>query len=551
MKPFSIKGIKERLLKARTRKMLINFSALAAFMISGLLLSWFVIYVLDYVTRFPAFIRILLTLINMGFYLFYIPYKKRAGFILNDTIDMAREVEERALKQKKHGFSSMLVSAVEFGLRPEIGGSEELKNSVIHDAHSSAFDPAGVVLYDKKAVKISGRLLAAFLAVYLLWVIFSGPTMKVFFKRAFGSSVLYPTRTRVKKILFPRFMPQYENIVIEIDVEGMIPAKGRAAVTFKGESTFDLPVIPVKGKKDKFTCLVKASAGDISMNIYLGDYKSDSIRIKVIPPPYVRSGKIKIFPPKYTGHIGKEEIVDIGHLKVIESSSLEIEMEPSKKVKECSLQILNREYEMKKKWGKYVSKKIPVKDPTYYSIRLVDKYGIENKDRLTYQVEIIEDELPFVKLIKPVQEDYFCPVSLLDWEIEAYDDYGLTAGRLEYSVTKKDSRGEDKTIKKGSINLGEIKNMREYFRKGMIDLNRLALKPNTDLIFQAKFYDRKNKDEADEERFGASEKILVHIVTAKKLRQIIMKRQDLINTRIEELSDDMEKDKDEIDKKLK
>ncbi|GAF94143.1 unnamed protein product [marine sediment metagenome] len=184
----------------------------------------------------------------------------------------------------------------------------------------------------------------------------------------------------------------------------------------------------------------------------------------------------------------------------------------------------------------------------------MDKYNLENKDRLSFQIDIIEDEIPFVRLKNPVQEDYFCPVSLLDWEVEAYDDYGLMEAYLDYSVTKKDSKGEDKVLKKGRINLGKIDRKTEYLRSGTIDLNTLKLKANTDLIFQAKFYDyttKKGEDDNFTDRFGASEKMLVHIVTPKKLRQIIQKRQDLINTQLEDLTDFMEKDKEIIDRKIK
>ncbi|MCK5529303.1 MAG: hypothetical protein KAI74_06435, partial [Kiritimatiellae bacterium] len=347
---------------------------------------------------------------------------KRKTVIKNSIIDIAKEVEQKATEMKSGGFFSVLVSATEF-LDKNIAGSKELRQRVVKEAQKSKYDPEKLTLYNKLLITRSRKIMLACTIIYILWAAFGYNSMMKFYGRAIGLNIRYRSRTRIVAIDCPASLARFEDLTVRLTAKGILPSKGTMTIRYDGESPFNIPVIPESKESAFYNTTIEKPAKDFSFYIKLGDDKSPKYNVKVIHPPFVKSGTITINPPKYTGF--KSQTVDLGSFQLIRASTFNIRIIPNKKVKQCIFVADSRSVTMKHKNNVYTLHNISAKKPRTFSIKLVDEYGIENKERLSYSVNVVPDRLPVVTFKKPDHGAFFAPQSVLRWSFQATDDLGM------------------------------------------------------------------------------------------------------------------------------
>ena len=540
----NLKGLEQDLMKLYSQKLKVNAFSFWMLMIGFVLVSFFALFLMDYITDFPMILRITLSIVVLFLFFFYFPKKRRKSLVKDKNIlEITREVEAKASKSDE-GFHSILISAMEFSNNSEIGGSANLKSNVIDDAAKPQNRSMKLKLYSRKNLKQMFHLMSAALGVYILWVIIGHHSMGTFFKRAIGLNAFYLTNTIIVNIDAPEYVAQYEDFPVEITLSGKKPTSGLLEVSLDNGENFDVKLIPDNKDKSKYVAIVKQVENSFTFRIVLGDAYRQQRYLKVISSPIVKTAKIKITPPKYTKYPSRVE--KLGPLQVLEGSKVNFDITPNRPVEKCFLLYNEKELEMKKTSNGFSYPFDAFDDGSNrYSIKLVDSHGISNNKRIEFPLSVIIDKPASLELRNPVEGGYYAPVSKLNWDLSLFDDYGLTELIMRYSISQRDKKSELVTLKKGSIVLHKFANEKEVNLKGVIKLKQFNLEPGQ--IFNIEFVVKDNKPGRKEQEYGSTGFMEMNIITPVELRKMIQSEMSGLNNIIKDVQTDMKVQK----KKLK
>ncbi len=524
------------LLRAAQRARCVNVAALFAVVVSGLALTLFGIFVLDIITGFPVPVRVLLGASALVAFGVVLP-RRFARFCRRDRdpVSIARRLEGRMRKMVAGGFRSLIVSAVEFGTNRGLTGSGELKDCVISAAHRRSADAARVALHHHPLVRAAVRLTPAAAVVYLLWSLLAWSFFAVFFQRLIGLPVAYPTRTQIVRLEFPRVSPRYDPIRVTVAATGELPTSGRMRVAFAGESPFDLK-LEAGEEAGFYLATIPSPAKDLTFSVFIGDASSEPCQIRVPNPPEVATGIMEISPPAYTWVAPRT--LSLANIDVPENSRFDLTVRPDRPVVTCELDLGEKRYPLKRvEGGAYMLRRVRLHSSKRYSIRLVDRDGIENRDRVFYYMNVIADQLPTVALERPRNEGYWAPISRLRWVVAASDDYGMASARLKCEIAEPTESGKDRIVRSVDIELPSFEGIRESRVGGKLDLVRLGAVPGQTLILSVLVQD--NCDFREGEASGVSQGIRLHLVTPPDLRRIIEEEELMVSKGVEDLAEDV------------
>ena len=523
--------------------------------VCGSLFSFFIMFLLDYLTTFPAVIRIPLTILNLGFFYWYLPKQhKRKTVIKKNIIDIAKEVEQKATEMKTGGFYSILVSATEFMNKNINAGSKELRQRVVKEAHRAKYDPEKITLYNKLLITRSRKILLGCAIIYIVWGAFGYNSMMKFYGRAIGLNLRYVSRTRIVAIDCPPSIARFEDLTVRLTAKGILPSKGTMTVRYEGESPFTIPVTPESKESTFYNATIEKPAKNFSFYINLGDDKSPKYNVKVIHPPFIQSGSVTINSPKYTGL--PSQTIDLGSFQLLRASTFNIKITPNKKVKSCVFVANSRSVTMTYKNNAYTLSNVSAKEPRTFSIQLIDEYGIENTDRLSYSVNVVPDRVPVVIFKKPEHDAFFAPQSVLRWSFQATDDLGMNTATLKYSINHKKLIGdqgeviqEATEIRSGELKIADLNGARDVSLNGVINLKDLGVKPDQTADLYISITDNCNMREKDEQ---ASSKIkTINIVTREELQRIITEELLGVHMMVKDINEDMVRQEKKLNIKIK
>jgi len=531
------RNVRSNIVRAYWAKCRTELFALLSLLFGGILLSFFAVFVFDYMIRFPWPVRLLLTLAILGVFCVYLPMRNREIIFARrrSLLHVARFIENCATQQKQGGFRSVLVSAIEFGGKGRFPGSAELQKRVVNDARGAKYNPSRLCLHDKVLVKRSRRTSAPALVVYALWAVIGANSLVTFHQRAFGLSVDYLTTTQIVELNHPRCSARYKDIEVLVKAGGEIPSRGEMRVEFRNEPPFTVPLEAV-GVSNIFKGVISRPAKHVAFAVRLGDARSSRRKIRVVREPFVKGARIRITPPKYTRQ--KPYRVELGDVELLENSILEMTVQTDRRLKFCILEAGDKIHYLRWKEGAYVLEKKRIPSSRRYSIKLVDKYEIENEDRLYYNMTVIKDQLPRVAILSPEEGSYYAPISALNWRVKASDDFRLSEGNLTYTVSRPNEQGDVTAIKDGEIHLEPGRGQRDVVLADSVSLLELGVEAGMQVAFKVDMWDSNTFRKPDE--CGESEVKTIHVVTPEELRSIIEEELLHLGKTIDDLKGDME-----------
>lgn len=551
METASITQLQQLLVTAQQRRYRKEKNAFWMLLTSAFFLSLFAFFLLDYFTRFPWPVRVLISLIIIGGCVVYLP--RRFGRKIRkekDVLAVAREIEKCAATEQTGGLNSVLISAIEFGSMDHVLGSQELKNLAIQEAHAPESSPLNVPLHNRTLVKVAMRTLAVFVVVYGLWAALGTEAMGAFFARAIGLSKDYPTNTDIADIQYPHIVAEHKDAQIVVKASGLVPSQGRLIVKLEGESPFTLPLVPASAE-NAFVGTIKEIPRSLKFHVKLGDARSRRLDIRVVKAPYVKTGTITVTPPAYTG--GGAAVHEIGNLEMVQHSKVAFEVVPDREIQTCLLTLQEgaetTEHAFSHTGDRLRLELAKTPGTCRYSIKMIDLESIENEDRLSFGILVLKDKLPQVKLEKPKHGNYYAPVSTMNWTVKASDDYGMNRVALRYAVKQQNQSGEEVHVKSGAIPLSQLSGDQDASLDGKIDLLKLGFKPGMTVSLTATVSD--NCSFRKQGEVGESPETTINIVSPEELRVIIQEEMLALNKLLKDVESDMKHQERIIDLKLR
>ncbi len=173
--------------------------------------------------------------------------------------------------------------------------------------------------------------------------------------------------------------------------------------------------------------------------IYFAEYKeirSEIYKIKISDYPIIKSFRITITPPDFTGIPPKTLNENEGEVYCIEGSKLYFDIKSSKELSSAGI-LLNDKFIGLSVNGDGASGTIDANEEGNYKIKLKDQKGNESKNEKTYSLKLIANEPPKITIIEPSDENYFLKGEkeiLLRARIK--DDFGFSKLNLFFRKSK-------------------------------------------------------------------------------------------------------------------
>ena len=173
--------------------------------------------------------------------------------------------------------------------------------------------------------------------------------------------------------------------------------------------------------------------------------QSESDTIFVTDRPKLKDFKIKIFPPAYSKLPSESLDGSIALIQGLMGSVVKINLESNRPLKSCFVKqndsVKFFETNKNKANGDFI-----IKEDGKFSIHLVDHRGITNRDPVPYHINILPDNNPIIRIIKPAPIITLGNNQIIQYELEIEDDYGFNSLQLAYEIRRPDYLGVEPYI---------------------------------------------------------------------------------------------------------
>ncbi|MHC4252927.1 MAG: hypothetical protein ACYS9X_27735, partial [Planctomycetota bacterium] len=384
-------------------------------------------------------------------------WKYWRGLCRHDPVRIALRVEGRHRE-----LNSLLVSAVEFSRTPlDPGTSESLRKNVVSRA---AADTLAVPFGDFVPTEGLKKGLAALGAVAVLYVGLTAlkpALMHAFVVRMLNpfAEAAYPTRTRLELQTGDAVVKEGDSVTLAARAGGHVPERGTVHIK-AGEAravSVDLERGPRQSEATppgaespdaaydfRHTCVEVYQ--DFSYYFRVGDARSETRAVSVIPPPRITSARVEVRPAAYTGRPKSES----GTLtaRAPEGSGIRWTLDLDRPVAEGTLLLEGVDpVRMNVRAGGTVVEASAVAQAS----RAYHFRWVEREHGFTYEggrhfVQVTPDREPRVTLLYPKEDQKATLRKRLTVNLRARDDHGIAAAALKYVVNE----GKEKALPLGT-----------------------------------------------------------------------------------------------------
>jgi len=538
----AIDWLEQRLNRAVNRHCTVEFTSFVATVAAVLLLSFSVYALADVLMNFPRAVRVAITAaLVLGAVILVRRHASRRTFRFRSADAMARHIETL---QERRGASehSIIISALEFGQRPAIPGAARLKNATIDRARTHAVDPAAVITYEPRHVKTAFLTAGIAALIAAIWLTAGMPYLKIFARRLLGSAAHYPTATRVVDLAWARVAPSRQDYPIRVRAEGRLPANGSLSVTFSDRRPFTMPLLALTN--GVYEAVVQGPDKPFDFSFVLGDYVSDRYAVDVRVPAFVQEGRLEIVPPAYTGQ--PRQTVPLGHISVPEGSGVTLALKVSRPVATCELVAGTTHLPFHKGGTSDYTLPLSGTNSLRYRIYLVGEDGLANRDDTEYELAVLRDGPPRIKVLSPAPNSFVCDLSVLQFALRIEDDYGLSSASADYDIVRK-INGTEKVVRNGTLPISLPGHSRDETVRLTQPARDFRAEPGDRIVFRMHAFDNRMPTPGR----GESDQVAVDMISADELRKVLEGERMHTGTLILKLRDDEKKQAEAIDRRLK
>ncbi len=276
-----------------------------------------------------------------------------------------------------------------------------------------------------------------------------------------------------------------QDLTITVQVTGR--RVGSATIAYREEGNATPIVKPMhQDGPASFSFEFKTLRDTLFYRVAAGGSKSPEYRVAVIELPMVRTLRVVVQPPAYTGLPSQFLDENVGDVFALKGSIVSVGAVVNKPVTKAALHLCDgAEFPMRIS-GVNLEGAFRVSQETSYHVSLVDFAGRTDPNPIEYRVNLLADRAPFVRVPVPgmdvdIGEDMSLPLV-----IEAQDDFGISQLALQYRHV----RGSDGLeVGRGSIQLPLGTAADKVRVEYLWDLSTLNLIPEDVVIYLAEVRD--------------------------------------------------------------
>lgn len=224
---------------------------------------------------------------------------------------------------------------------------------------------------------------------------------------------------------------------------------------------------------------------NFSYRVELAEHQSRWFNVRVTELPLVRTLRVFLRFPKYTGLPPRTLEENVGDIQALPGTVAAVQVRATKELGAAQLIFDDSSSVALAPEGPDFAGSFTVRRDATYHVALQDRENLANRDAITYRVQVIADALPSVRIAFPAQdtelgEDMHAPLL-----IQAEDDFGFSGLRLVYQTLRNgQTDGEAK-----SWRLPISAEGRYLLHKVEWDLSSLGLLPDDVVAYHAEVLD--------------------------------------------------------------
>ena len=206
--------------------------------------------------------------------------------------------------------------------------------------------------------------------------------------------------------------------------------------------------------------------------------------------PSLETLLMTVIPPKYSRLNKYEQKGNIAAISSLKGSVIQIELTSNKILESAFLNIDGTLLEMSSAFNKS-SGEFVLMDEGEFTINLVDKRGITNRDPIPYSLETLPDHKPSLTIFEPnpvleLGDDQIIPIN-----IKIMDDYGFQDLQLAYEIRKPAYLQNDPYVAMFSINDISLDSISQNIQF-IWELEDMFLMPEDEIHFHFELTDNDN-----------------------------------------------------------
>jgi hypothetical protein len=268
-----------------------------------------------------------------------------------------------------------------------------------------------------------------------------------------------------------------------------------------------------------------------------GDARTQWYKIDVKIRPHIEELEIRLEFPEYTGV--KDRSAKTGNVRVPVGTIVKFVAKSNNPLKRARLvgdgiepldgkNKWNRE-EIEREGGNTFSGGFVARKSSHYMFHLDDVHGFDNYRNhkpVTYNLRVLEDRPPVVRVLKPARNNMMTPNAVLPLSIEIKDEYGMKDALLKfYKMTESQQpEGAKEEVLAFTDSQGQpinVKGEREVAFNFNFNLEPVKAKIGDTVIY---YVEARDFNDSSQRKPGRSRKWKISIVTAEELRKAYQDR---------------------------
>jgi Domain of unknown function (DUF4175) len=256
---------------------------------------------------------------------------------------------------------------------------------------------------------------------------------------------------------------------------------------YAGESEFEKHLVKEAGH-GKYIYRLPNVRESMEYFVSAGNQSSPRYRVNVVDLPIVRNFTFRLSYPGYTGKPPATLQENIGDFTALVGTRAELSLSTNKNLTSAWIAFGDSTLTRLSVDGDRASGAFVVRRTAKYTLQLLDRDSLRNRDPIVYSVQAVNDEYPTCEITYPGKDEDLSRDMQLPLRISIGDDYGFTRLLLQFRLTKSKFAPADKDYHSVEIPIPSKSAGQEDISYTW-DLTSLDLVPEDVISYHARVFD--------------------------------------------------------------
>ncbi len=348
--------------------------------------------------------------------------------------------------------------------------------------------------------------------------------------RRFWSPMSDISATQLRSVTGDVVIPRGESVELVAELTGM-PRSSAMLQIIRPDATPDETKnedLKIATQADRPTAFVQRVRAEESFQYRMraGDGQTAWHTVTVVEFPALAEVQFTIVPPAYLNRPKYEKNLIPGRVKVMQGSTLQLQVRPKSPVERLELSLaFDADEPGTDAATRQVRSLAANKNGMYHFEMLVTKslnlglqmwnsHGLKNEDRPECRIQVLIDNAPVARVLDSNDELAVAADDVIDIKFEAHDDHGITSAELViYDESSSTDGGPPQILKIVPIPLGDQQNEKHVTGTAQLDLKQFNLEAGKQISYAVRVTDNRmvavdlpiSKPEADAAAFESTD----------------------------------------------